>query len=128
MENSRSILYLDSEKRNLNVFKANFKNHYFIHMASDMREAFEILDNNFIKVVISSQKFLGTTGFEFLKEVKEMYPDTVRIMLTGYIGIDVTKEAFSEYDIYQYVTKPWSINEFKLILDEALEVFDLTRV
>lgn len=120
-----NILYVDDEKSNLNVFRASFKSFYTIFVTEDVDEAMKILKNNDIQVVISDQRMPGITGVEFLKKVKEKYPDVVSLILTAYTDVDVVIDGFTECSIFRYVTKPWDNNELKLTLDNAIETYHL---
>jgi len=65
------ILYLDDEPSNLNVFKATFRREYEVFITDSATEAFEILKNNDIKIIISDQRMPKMNGCEFLKKFKE---------------------------------------------------------
>jgi|GEM_PF-1598308 len=122
-----SILYLDDEASNLNVFRTSFKYDYTIHLANNAKEAMDILSNESIEVVISDQRMPDMTGIEFLKIVKEKYPDAIRIILTAYTDVDVVINAFTECGIYRFITKPWDTVDVKLTLDNALEAYNLRK-
>lgn len=120
-----NILYVDDEKSNLNVFRMSFKPFYGIYIANNVNEAMQLLKENDIQVVISDQRMPEITGTEFLKKVKEQYPDIVSLILTAYSDINVVIDGFTDCGIFRYVTKPWDNNELKLTLDNALETYAL---
>lgn len=78
-----------------------------------------------IKVVISDEKMPAMSGTEFLSWVKEYYPDTVRIMLTGFASLESAMKAVNEGEIYRFFAKPWNETELKLAVRAALEKYDL---
>lgn len=122
-----SILYLDDEVSNLNVFKASFKHDYTIHVANTAAEAMQILSKESVEVVISDQRMPDMTGIEFLNEVKTKYPDPIRIILTAYTDVDIVINAFTECGIYRFIAKPWDTMDVKLTLDNALEAYSLKK-
>ena len=62
-----------------------------------------------------------------LKEVKDSYPDTIRILLTGYADMDVAMAAINEGGVYRFITKPWQDEELKLEIRHALVLHDLLK-
>ncbi len=66
-------------------------------------------------------------GLELLKEVKELYPKTIRIVLSGYTHITTLLTAINQGQIYKFITKPWKLEEeFKPVIREALEFYEQT--
>lgn len=120
-----NILYIDDEESNLRIFKINFKRHYNVFTTPNIREAREILEKNDIHVVITDQKMPEMTGTEFLKSILPIYPDAIRIVLTGFSDIQDLVQAVNECAIHQYMTKPYDNGEMKVTLDKALESFQL---
>lgn len=119
------ILYVDDEIENLEGFKYTFLSDFDIHIAKTVEEAFNILKNNLIKVLISDQKMPGMSGVDFLKTVKEQYPETERIILTAYADIKNAVDAINNAEIHRYLTKPWKKADLKNTIDNALETYNL---
>ena len=115
------LLYVDDEIHNLNTFRIAFKHLYRIHTASSAIEGLEILKSQDIKIVISDQRMEGLSGIEFLKRVKKLYPDCLRMILTGYADVDVIMEAVNECGIYQFILKPWDFPELEQTLRKGIE-------
>jgi response regulator RpfG family c-di-GMP phosphodiesterase len=108
-----SLLLVDDEENNLKALRRVFRNEgYRIHTAGSAREAFEILANVPIGVIVSDQRMPGMSGTEFLARVKALYPDTIRIVLSGYTDLATVTSMVNEGAIYKFITKPWN--------DEAL--------
>lgn len=122
-----NILYLDDEQENLQVFRISFRRNYNIFATTEPEEAFEILKNEEISVVISDQQMPKMKGTEFLRQVSLSYPDIVRIILTGYADIQTVMEAVNESGIYKYITKPWERDDMKITIDNALEAYRIKK-
>lgn len=128
MENQKhSILYVDDELVNLNVFKATFRRDYDIFTANSAQEAMEILRQQAIDLIISDQRMPKMTGVEFLKWTLTEYPHAIRIILTGFSDTEAIIRAINECDIHRYITKPWDIEEMRLALKKASETFQLRK-
>ncbi|MDH5598150.1 MAG: response regulator, partial [Cyclobacteriaceae bacterium] len=121
-----SILYVDDEQVNLDVFKSTFRWYYTVHTALSGKEGLEILEKEKIDMVITDQKMPGMSGVEFLKKIIPSYPDQVRIILTGYSDIEAIAYAINEVGIYQYIQKPWDADEMRHILNKALKQYQLS--
>jgi len=121
------ILYVDDEESNLRGFKAVFHMEYKVFMASSGMDALEILKENEVHLIITDQKMPEMTGVEFLKKVTPLYPDSVRMILTGYSDIGVIMEAVNECGIYRYITKPWDSEELRLSIKNAVETYNLKK-
>ena len=122
-----NILYVDDERNNIIVFKNTFFRHYNIFTALSGEEGLEIIKNNEIHLVITDQKMAGMSGVEFLENVVESHPDTIRMILTAFSDIDFIMRAINTCGIYQYILKPWDSRELKIIIDNALESYELKR-
>ena len=92
---------------------------YKVFIAATAKEGFELLANNRIAVVISDQRMPGMTGTEFLRKVMELYPGTVRILLSGHGDLNLVADAINNSSIFKYVGKPWSDEFIKVTIDEA---------
>ena len=66
-----------------------------------------MLANNCISVIISDLRMPGMNGIEFLSRVKKLYPDTVRIILSGHGDLASVTDAINHGAIYQFLSKPW---------------------
>lgn len=84
------------------------KDGYRILTASSGAEALDVLAVNLVQVIISDQRMPGMSGTEFLAIVKQLYPDTVRIILSGYTDLQVVTESVNQGAVFKFLTKPWS--------------------
>ncbi|GAB4125410.1 MAG: hypothetical protein OHK0045_05810 [Raineya sp.] len=121
------ILYIDDEESNLRIFKINFKRHYTVFTTTSIQEAYNILKENEINLIITDQKMPEMTGTEFLKSILHLHPEAIRIVLTGFSDIQDIIQAVNECKIYQYVTKPYDNGEMQTIIDKALETYHLNK-
>ncbi len=121
------VLYVDDEINNLNSFKAAFRRDFEIYTAQSVREGRKILDCCEIGVIITDQRMPGMTGIEFLESILPIYPDTIRILLTGFSDINAVMDAINRGQVYKYLVKPWVNDELKLYIQKALEIYHLRR-
>ncbi|MCP4006772.1 MAG: HD domain-containing protein [bacterium] len=89
--------------------------------ATNAREALAILERESIQVVVSDQRLPGMPGVAFLSEVRERYPDTLRILLTGFSEIDVAVDAINRCEVFRLLTKPWDDDELRATVRQALD-------
>ena len=121
-----SVLVLDDEEYVLKLAEREFRDEPYGYVATtSLDEAMAILAMTNVKVVISDQRMPKITGIEFLSQVKEKYPDTVRILFSGYQDIQVTEAAINIGQVYRYVTKPWEPGTLRPVVHQALECYDL---
>ena len=121
------ILYVDDEENNLVVFRNAFFRDYEVHTALSAKEGLEILDQYVIQLIITDQKMPGMTGVEFLEKVVETHPETMRLILTAYSDIDFIMRAVNKCGIYRYILKPWDTRELQIIIDKALQNYQLAQ-
>lgn len=124
---SYGVLYVDDEINNLNSFKAAFRRDFDIYTAQSARDGRKILDTNEIGVIITDQRMPGMTGIEFLESIIPVYPDTIRILLTGFSDMNAVMDAINRGQVYKYLVKPWQNDELKLYIQNALEIYHLRR-
>jgi len=121
VKSPRSILYVDDEPANLVVFEAAFEDEYDLYVAASGHEALEILRERPIHVLITDMRMPRMDGVELLRRVIPDYPDVIRIVLTGYTDVNSVVKAVNEGKVYQFITKPWQVEEVRVIIDRALQ-------
>jgi response regulator RpfG family c-di-GMP phosphodiesterase len=110
----QTLLLVDDEENILHSLKRLLrKEPYQVLSCSSAAEALELLALHQVQVIISDQRMPEMNGTEFLSRVKEMYPDTVRIVLSGYTDLRSVTEAINRGAIYKFMTKPWQDDELK---------------
>lgn len=103
-----TLMLLDDEPNIINALRRVFRNEgYRILTANHAHEALELLAINRVDLILSDQRMPDMTGIEFLSRVKELYPNIVRVVLSGYSEIHTVTEAINKGAIYKYFTKPW---------------------
>jgi PAS domain S-box-containing protein/diguanylate cyclase (GGDEF)-like protein len=113
----RTLLYVDDEVNLLAaVRRAMRQSGYRVLVAASAREAFEILATTEVGVIVCDQRMRGMSGTEFLARVKQMYPNAVRMVLSGYTDLQSVTDAVNRGAIFKFLTKPWIDEE----LDEAV--------
>ncbi|MYM69960.1 EAL domain-containing protein [Pseudoduganella sp. FT55W] len=86
---------------------------YQILTAATPVEAFELLALHEVQVVVCDQRMPVMSGTEFLSKVKEMYPQTIRIILSGYTGLEAVLDSINRGAIYRFYTKPWDDTQLR---------------
>ncbi len=123
------ILFVDDEVNTLSAFKRLFfiNNDIEIFTARNGVEGLKILGLNDIDLVLSDMRMPQLNGTDFLKYVKDKYPNVLRIMITGYADIRATIEAINSGEVYRFLTKPWNDDDLKITILKALEYSDLKK-
>lgn len=125
--NPPTLLLVDDEESILSSLRRLFRRDgYRILTATGGAQALEILAGNAVDVIISDQRMPGMTGVEFLRQVKALYPDTVRISLSGYTELQSITEAINEGSVYKFLTKPWDDDHLRANVVEALRYKKVT--
>ena len=119
------ILYVDDEAHNLTSFVATFRKEYKIYTATNGDDALEIMRANEIKLVITDQRMPEMTGIQLLEKLSPEFPDSVRMILTGFSDIEVIIEAINSGRVFRYITKPWDENELRMTIENARQLFGL---
>jgi len=123
------ILCVDDEQNVLRSLTRIFLDDpYEILTAPSGAEGLLILNQSgTVPVVISDYRMPGMNGVEFLTEVRKRWPETVRIVLSGYADTGAIVSAINEGQIYRFVSKPWNDDELRITVANALERYDLGR-
>ena len=118
------ILCVDDEKNVLKSLRRLFmdEDNYEIFVAESGMEGLEILkEEGDIRMVISDYRMPEMTGVEFLRQVYETWPETMRIVLSGYADTAAVVEAINEGQIYKFIPKPWNDEELLTTISAALD-------
>lgn len=110
----RTLLLVDDEENVLRSLVRLFRRDgYRVLVANSVREAFDLLASNPVQVIVSDQRMPDMSGTEFLGRVRDLYPDTVRMVLSGYTDLKSITEAINRGAIYRFLTKPWDDDELR---------------
>lgn len=100
---------------------------YQVVTANSGEEALEMLPELRPAVILSDQRMSGITGVEFLHRARQVNPDAVRMILTGYADLASTIDAINLGEVSRFITKPWNDAELRITLREAMEKFRLMQ-
>ena len=124
-EQTRTLLMLDDEENiRRSLLRLLRRDGYRILQAASASEAFELLATHRVQVIISDQRMPGMSGTKFLSQVKAMYPDTVRMVLSGFTDLASVTDAINRGAIYKFLTKPWDDEELRAQVLEAFRRFE----
>lgn len=119
----KTILVVDDEKEVATALQRMLVlEEYRVLIAGSAAEGFELLANNQVSVIISDQRMPVMTGTDFLSRVKELYPDTVRIILTAHADLNSVTDAINRGAVYKFLNKPWSDDDIRKTIDEAFKL------
>lgn len=117
-----TVLFVDDEPNILRAIKrALFTMDITLLLAESGAKALELLEKNEVHVVISDMKMPQMSGAELLEQVAINYPETFRVVLTGYADIESTIKAVNQGKIHRYLQKPWDNQELVAAVEEGLE-------
>ncbi|MEA5097414.1 MAG: EAL domain-containing protein [Burkholderiaceae bacterium] len=109
-----TILLVDDEASILSALKRTLRREgYTILTAENAAEGFALLAKHPVKLIISDQHINEMTGTQFLSQARIMYPETVRIVLSGFSEIATVTDAINKGAAYRFLTKPWNDEQLK---------------
>ena len=122
----RTLLLVDDEPNIVSSLKRLMRRDgYQILTANSGAEGLEVLAANAVDVIVSDQRMPGMIGADFLRAAKELYPDTIRIMLSGYTELQSVTDAVNEGAIYKFLTKPWDDEQLRGHITEAFRLKEI---
>jgi putative nucleotidyltransferase with HDIG domain len=126
MRHTHSVLFVDDEVNILKALQRLLRSeHMNVLCASRAQEALELLDKQECQVVVTDQRMPEMSGVDLLSQVRQRFPDIVRMMLTGYTEMDVAVDAINRGEIYRLITKPWNDDELRATIRQAFDHSDL---
>src|SRR5690606_11443402 len=96
-------------------------------IAQNVTEAWELLKQHPVQVVMTDQRMPKMSGIEFLAELRNTHPHIVRVLFTGYSNISDVIDAINEGHVYRYISKPWKPAELRLFVAQAFEQYNAQR-
>lgn len=122
------MLVVDDEPDNLDLLFRTFRRDFNVLKAESGVHALEVLAlEGEVAVIISDQRMPEMKGTEFLSKTVPQFPDTVRIILTGFTDIEDLVDAINSGQVYKYITKPWDPNELKAVVQRATETYEVLK-
>ncbi|MBS1158431.1 MAG: two component, sigma54 specific, transcriptional regulator, Fis family [Proteobacteria bacterium] len=126
-----AVLVVDDEVRSQEALRRTLEEDFEVFCASGAAEGIDVLEREMataaIRIVLCDQRMPGTTGVAFLKEVRQRWPDVVRIILSGYTDAEDIISGVNEAGIWQYLLKPWQPEQLLLTLQRAAELWRLQQ-
>jgi len=123
-----SILIIDDEPRSIETLERILDEHFDVHTANNAEEALIVLKQEWIQVVVCDQRMPDVTGVELCSQIRETWPEIIRMIISGYTDSEDIINAINEGGIYQYISKPWHPDDVILKIKNAVELFDLHRI
>ncbi|MGH8528905.1 MAG: response regulator [Nevskiales bacterium] len=115
------VLFVDDEPRVLTSMKMLFfGNQYQAFFAESGEKALELLKTQRVDVIVSDQRMPGMTGIELLRAARELNPNAMRILLTGYADLDAIIGSINDGEIFRFVNKPWSNDDLTTTVARAI--------
>jgi len=122
------MLVVDDEPDNLDLLYRTFRRDFNVLKADSGIKALEVLQTEGeVAVIISDQRMPEMKGTEFLSKTVPEFPDTVRIILTGFTDVEDLVDAINSGQVYKYITKPWDPNELKTVVQRAADSYELVK-
>jgi diguanylate cyclase len=122
-----SLLVVDDEPHVLQTVALEFASTFEVFTADSAAAAMQIFGNRDVNLLLTDQKMPRVTGVELLEWVRERYPKTIRLLMTGHSEVDDAVEAINRGHVYQYLLKPWRTEELHHALHNACDRFLLER-
>ena len=125
----RTLLLVDDEENILRALtRVLRRDGYQILRANGGTEGLALLTKHpEVGVILSDQRMPNMTGIDFLSQVRERHPDTVRMILSGYTDLRTITDAINEGAVYKFLTKPWEDELLRANVEEAFRYCELGR-
>lgn len=122
-----TVLVVDDEQRSLETLKRTLDDDFVVFTANSAEEGWAVMESELVQIVVSDQRMPGTSGVAFLRTVRDKWPDTVRLILSGHTDAEDIITGINEAGIWQYLLKPWHPDQLLLTLQKASEVWRLQQ-
>ena len=124
----RTLLLVEDEENVRNALRRLLRSDgYQILVAAGPTEAFELLATNRVGVILADQRMPDMSGTEFLRRVKDIHPDAIRMVLSGYTDLDTVTAAINQGAVYKFLAKPWDNDALREVLREAFWRYELSK-
>ena len=122
------LMVVDDEHDNLDLLYRTFRRDFQVYKADSGLKALEVLEaEGEMAVIISDQRMPQMNGTEFLGKTVDRFPETIRILLTGYTDVDDLVDAINSGKVFKYITKPWNPDKLKAIVQQAAETYKVLK-
>ncbi|WP_071188953.1 SpoIIE family protein phosphatase [Trichormus sp. NMC-1] len=122
------LMVVDDEPDNLDLLYRTFWRDFKVYRADNAHDALAILNQEGeMAVIISDQRMPEMNGTEFFSRTVERYPDTIRILLTGFTDVEDLVDAINSGQVFKYITKPWKPEQLKALVEQARDTYRLVK-
>lgn len=121
------VLLVDDEPHSLSAMRMALEDEFEILTAPDAAAAARLMEEEWVQVVVCDQRMPGQTGVEFLTGLRERWPETVRLLITGYTDPSAIVDAINLAGIHQFIAKPWHPDQLLMAVRNAAQLFHLAR-
>jgi serine phosphatase RsbU (regulator of sigma subunit)/FixJ family two-component response regulator len=122
------LMVVDDEPDNLDLLFRTFRRDFRVFKADGALSALKALESEGeMAVIISDQRMPLMNGTEFLSKTVDRFPDTIRILLTGYTDVEDLVEAINSGKVFKYITKPWNPEHLKAVVQQAADTYRVLK-
>ncbi len=122
-----AVLVVDDEPRSLETLRRTLEEDFTVFTALSAEEGEVVMAREFVQIVLCDQRMPGMQGVEFLRRVRDQWPDTVRLILSGYTDAEDIIAGINQAGIWQYLLKPWHPEQLLLTLKSAADLWRLQQ-
>ena len=117
-----TLLFVDDEERILRSLRMLFAAKYRVLVTTNGHDALEILKREKVHALISDQRMPVMAGVDLLRQAREIAPNTMRLLLTGYSDVEAIIGSINDGEVFRYINKPWNADDIRGIVGEAAEI------
>jgi len=121
MEKSNILLVDDEPNLTAGLVRSLDRHQFHIHTAESAQQGLMILAGNNIDVVVSDERMPGMTGSQFLAEVRKLWPNTIRMILSGQADLEAAVRAINEGEVYRFLLKPCHPKDLQMTILQGLQ-------
>lgn len=119
-----TVLYIDDDSENLVGFELSFYQYYSVLTAHNTSEAYKLIQNHEVGVVLVDYKMPEENGIDFVNRVKSEFPHMVFVLISAWADLEVVITAMNTNSFFGFVQKPWNHNELLITLNNALSYYN----
>lgn len=122
------LMVVDDEADNLELLQRTFRRDFKVFLAESGFKALQILEQEGeMAIIISDQRMPKMTGTDFLSRTVDRFPDTMRILLTGYTDVEDLVGAINAGKVFKYIMKPWNSDDLEIVVQQAAETYRVLK-
>ena len=115
----QKIIYIDDEKANLYLFNINFRRYYEVYTCESPVEALKVIEDEGIQVILTDYKMPKINGLQLIEKIKEIKPNTVCMIISGYLESDVITD---KSIVFKYIMKPYKREKVIELIEQAFSM------